>query len=60
MARLPPPALLARIAAARRVTVPKVTAHLVAMGKASGTPWAVDQKQAALAAWLVLLAAGRR
>jgi hypothetical protein len=55
--RLPPSEALARLAAARRVTVPKVAAHLAAMGKASGAPWAADQKQAALAAWLVFLSA---
>lgn len=32
----------------------RVAAHLAAMGKASGRPWAADQKQAALAAWIAL------
>jgi hypothetical protein len=32
----------------------KVAAHLAAMGKASGRPWAAEQKEAALAAWLAL------
>jgi hypothetical protein len=36
------------------MTRAKVEARLAAMGKASGRPWAAEQKQSALAAWLVL------
>ena len=32
----------------------KVAAHLAAIGKASGRPWAAEQKEATLAAWLAL------
>jgi len=53
--RIPPAVLAARTAAALGVAPADVTAHLAAMGKASGKPWAADQKQAALAAWLALV-----
>lgn len=42
------------IAARLGWTLTRVTAHLAAMGKASGRPWAAEQKEAALAAWLAL------
>lgn len=42
----------AQIARALHWDQARVTKHLAAMGKASGRPWAVDQKEAALAAWL--------
>jgi hypothetical protein len=53
-ARLPPDTLAARAAAALGLTPALVAARLAAMGKASGRPWAADQKEAALAAWLLL------
>jgi hypothetical protein len=56
-ARVPADGLPRRIAAAASLTPAKVTAHLAEMGKASGKPWAADQKQAALAAWLALVTA---
>jgi len=43
-----------QIATALGVTTARVSEHLAQMGKASGRPWAADQKQAALAAWLAL------
>lgn len=55
--RVPAEALAARAAAAIGVTQAKVAAHLAAMGKASGRPWAADQKRAALVAWLALATA---
>jgi hypothetical protein len=48
-----PPAL----SAALKRTPEKIAAHLAAMGKATGKPWAADQKQAALVAWLALASA---
>jgi hypothetical protein len=56
-ARVPPDALAKRVAAATGLTPAKVTARLAVMGKASGKPWAADQKQATLAAWLALATA---
>lgn len=35
----------------------KVASQLAAMGRASGRPWTVHQKEAALAAWLALVSA---
>ena len=52
--RVPADALAKRAAAAAGLTPAKLAARLAAMGKASGKPWAADQKQAALAAWLAL------
>jgi hypothetical protein len=52
--RVPPAELASRVATLHGLTAAKVTARLAAMGKASGRPWTVDQKQAALAAWAVL------
>jgi hypothetical protein len=40
-----------------RCTPENIAAHMAAMGKASGKPWAADQKQAALVAWLALASA---
>jgi hypothetical protein len=54
-ARVPADALAARAAAAAGLTPAKLTARLAAMGKASGKPWAADQKQATLAAWIALV-----
>jgi hypothetical protein len=56
-ARVPADALAERAAAALGLTPGKVAARLAAMGKASGRPWAADQKQATLAAWLALATA---
>jgi hypothetical protein len=53
--RIPPDAAAARIAAAVGLTPAAVMDQLAAMGKASGRPWAADQKQAALAAWVALV-----
>jgi len=56
--RVPAKTLAASTAEALGTTPAKLDARLAALGKASGRPWAADQKQATLAAWLVLL--GRR
>jgi len=55
-AMYPVDALTKRIAAALAWTTARVAVHLAAMGKASGRPWAAEQKEAALAAWLALAA----
>jgi len=54
-ARIPPDTLAPSIAAALGVTPARLTERLAAMGKAAGRPWAADQKQAALVAWLALI-----
>lgn len=46
--------LPARVARAAGIAEKKVVALLAEIGKASGKPWARDQKEAALAAWLAL------
>ena len=46
--------LTQRASKALEMTPAKLTARLSALGKASGKPWAADQKEAALAAWLAL------
>jgi hypothetical protein len=56
-ARVPADALAGRAAAALGLTPARLGERLAAMGKASGRPWAVDQKNAALAAWLALATA---
>jgi hypothetical protein len=43
-----------RAAGALRIAPAQLTARLAALGKASGRPWARDQKEAALAAWIAL------
>ena len=53
--RVPADALARRAGAAAGLTPAKLAARLAAMGKASGKPWAADQKQAALAAWIALV-----
>jgi hypothetical protein len=53
-ARTPADALVAHIAKAIDRTPANVVTRLAVMGKASGKPWAADQKNAALAAWLAL------
>ena len=55
--RVPADALARSIAATLGVTPARVAARLAEMGKASGRPWAADQKQAALAAWFALASA---
>ena len=55
--RVPADALGRSIAAKLGVTAARITARLAEMGKASGRPWAADQKQAALAAWFALASA---
>jgi hypothetical protein len=52
--RVPPDQLAKRAAAALELTPAKLDAKLAALGKASGRPWAADQKQGALVAWLAL------
>ncbi len=44
-----------KIASALRWKPAQVAKHLAAMGKASGRPWAAEQKEAALAAWTALV-----
>jgi hypothetical protein len=56
--RVPADQLAKRVAAGLEVTAAKLEARLAALGKASGKPWAADQKQAALVAWLTLLSKG--
>jgi hypothetical protein len=52
--RPPGSELLARAASALRLTEATLAERLAVMGKASGRPWTVDQREAALAAWLAL------
>ncbi len=54
--RVPASELTARAASALRLTRTQLAERLAAMGKASGRPWTVDQKEAALVAWLALVA----
>jgi len=49
--------LAQRAATAAGLTPARLAARLAALGKASGKPWAADQKQATLAAWLSLATA---
>ncbi len=46
--------LPARVAGAAGIPEKRVVSLLAEIGKASGKPWARDQKEAALAAWLAL------
>jgi hypothetical protein len=46
--------LAAHVARAARIPEERVVSVLAEIGKASGKPWARDQKEAALAAWLAL------
>jgi hypothetical protein len=55
--RVPAEELASRVGKAVGLSPTKVAAHLAAMGKASGKPWAAEQKEAALAAWLALATA---
>ncbi|MGH7899024.1 MAG: hypothetical protein ACREQQ_13800, partial [Candidatus Binatia bacterium] len=55
--RVPRDALAERAAAAVGITLARLSERLAAMGKASGKPWAADQKEAALVAWLALATA---
>ena len=55
--RVPAEALASRVGKAAGLSAAKVATHLAAMGKASGKPWAAEQKEAALAAWLALATA---
>jgi hypothetical protein len=57
--RVPGDILGKNAAAALGVTQARLAARLAAMGKASGKPWAADQKQATLVAWLLLATAGK-
>jgi len=58
--RVPADALAGRIGKAAGLSATKVATQLAAMGKASGRPWAAEQKEAALAAWLALATAQRQ
>jgi hypothetical protein len=53
--RVSPDALSKSAATASGLTPAKLATRLAVMGKASGKPWAADQKQAALAAWIALV-----
>jgi hypothetical protein len=53
-ARVPEDELERQAAAAIGLTPAKLATRLAAIGKASGRPWAAEQKQATLAAWLAL------
>jgi hypothetical protein len=53
---LPQEELIMGLAIALAVTPEVLQARLAAMGKASGRPWAEEQKQATLAAWTALTA----
>jgi len=55
--RVEPSVLANRVCKVVGLSATKVAAHLTAMGKASGKPWAAEQKEAALAAWLALATA---
>jgi hypothetical protein len=46
----------ARAAGALEIAPAQLPARLAALGKASGRPWARDQKESALAAWIALAA----
>lgn len=52
--------LQARTASALGLAEATLDERLAAMGKASGRPWTVDQREAALAAWLALETAAAR
>lgn len=56
-ARVPAEELAARTAKALGLTQALLDSRLSALGKASGKPWAADQKQATLVAWLALATA---
>ena len=58
--RVPADALARQTGAALGLPPSKLAARLATMGKASGKPWAADQKQAALVAWLALATASRK
>jgi len=53
---IPAKEMEARAAAALGIARAGLPARLAALGKASGKPWARDQKDAALAAWIALAA----
>ncbi len=53
-ALVPAKALTSRAAQAMEISAPELTARIAAMGKASGKPWAADQKESALAALVAL------
>ena len=55
---VPAKGLPARVAGAAGMPEKRVMSVLGAIGKASGKPWARDQKEAALAAWLALAGPG--
>jgi hypothetical protein len=51
---LPAKELLLRAARALALSEPQVLSKLAAAGKAAGRPWAQDQKESALAAWVTI------
>jgi len=55
---VPPKDLLSRAASALGLGEDRVLSRLAALGKASGRPWAQDQKEAALVAWVALAGGG--
>ena len=55
--RVPAGDLAGRAATALGMTPAILTTRLSALGKTSGKPWAAEQKQASLAAWLALATA---
>lgn len=55
--RVPAEELASSVAGAVKISEAKLQARLSAMGKAAGRPWAAEQKEATLAAWLALAGA---
>ncbi len=53
-ALVPSSGLAARVAGAAGIPEERVASALAEIGEASGRPWARDQKEAALAAWLAI------
>jgi hypothetical protein len=54
--RVAPKTVIADVADAAGMASQAVVAHLAALGRAAGPPWREDQRLAAAAAWLALLA----
>ena len=55
--RIPAREIQARAASALGIPSSRLAPRLAALGKASGRPWAQDQKESALAAWIALAGA---
>lgn len=58
--RISPDTVTAEVASALELSPAAAISRLAAMGKASGKPWAADQKAAALAAWWALARASSK